>query len=307
MPGPQQRDHRIRRGWRAVPLAALGLAVGWGAVACGDSGSGSAGPDGSTDASGTARFGPEEFGLTLDELAARIEQVEGLIGQCMTAAGFEYVPVDFERVKAGMDADKTAPGLSDEEFVAQYGYGITTQFDKPGREIGLGEQNVAIYEALSPAQQAAYDHTLLGENRDATFALSVEAEDFAGTGGCTRQAVEQSFSPDELDANYLNPGDAVLEQDPRVVAAMADWSDCVAADGFTYAHPDDVETDLKQRLDALTAGADPATLTGPAADALAELQGEELAVAAVATTCEEDIVDPVVEEVETELYGAPQS
>ena len=306
MPGLQRRDHRIRRGWRAVPLATLGLAVGWGAVACGDSGSGSAGPDGSTDASGTARFGPEEFGLTLDELAARIEQVEGLIGQCMTAAGFEYVPVDFERVKAGMDADKTAPGLSDEEFVAQYGYGITTQFDKPGREIGLGEQNVAIYEALSPAEQAAYDHTLLGENRDATFALSVEAEDFAGTGGCTRQAVEQSFSPDELDANYFNPGDAVLEQDPRVVAAMADWSDCVAADGFTYAHPDDVETDLQQRLDALTAGADPASLTGPAADALAELQGEELAVAAVATTCEEDIVDPVVEEVETELYGAPQ-
>jgi hypothetical protein len=281
--------------------------VGWGAVACGDSGSGSAGTGGSTDASGTARFGPEEFGLTLDELAARIEQVEGLIGQCMTAAGFEYVPVDFERVKAGMDADKTAPGLSDEEFVAQYGYGITTQFDKPGREIGLGEQNVAIYEALSPAEQAAYDHTLLGENRDATFALSVEAEDFAGTGGCTRQAVEQSFSPDELDANYLNPGDAVLEQDPRVVAAMTDWSDCVAADGFTYAHPDDVETDLKQRLDALTAGADPAMLTDPAADALAELQGEELAVAAAATTCEEDVVEPVVEEVETELYGAPQS
>jgi hypothetical protein len=281
--------------------------VGWGAVACGDSGSGSAGTGGSTDASGTARFGPEEFGLTLDELAARIEQVEGLIGQCMTAAGFEYVPVDFERVKAGMDADKTAPGLSDEEFVAQYGYGITTQLDKPGREIGLGEQNVAIYEALSPAEQAAYDHTLFGEDRDATFALSVEAEDFAATGGCTRQAVEQSFSPDELDANYLNPGDAVLEQDPRVVAALADWSDCVAADGFTYAHPDDVETDLKQRLDALTAGADPATLTGPAADALAELQGEELAVAAAATTCEEDVVEPVVEEVETELYGAPQS
>ena len=309
MPGLQRTDRRNTRGWRAVPVAALGLAVGWGAVACGG-GSGSANPNGadsSPSASGTARFGPEEFGLTLDELATRIEQVEGLIGQCMADAGFEYVPVDFERVKAGMDADKSAPGLSDEEFVAQYGYGITTQFDKPGREIGLGEQNVASYEALSPAEQAAYDHTLFGENRDATFALSVEAEDFSGTGGCTRQAVEQSFTPAELDANYLNPGDAVLEQDPRVVAAMADWSDCVASDGFTYAHPDDVETDLQQRLDALTAGADPATLTGPAADALAELQGEELALAAVATACEEDVVDPVVEEVETELYGAPQT
>lgn len=307
MPGLQGTDRRNGRGWPAVPLAALGLAVGSVAVACGDGGSSSAGTNGSDGGSGSAQFGTEEFGLTLDELAARIEQVEGLIGQCMTGAGFEYVPVDFERVKAGMDADKTAPGLSDEEFVAQYGYGITTQFDKPGREIGLGEQNVAIYSAMSPAEQAAYDHTLFGEIRDATFALSVEAEDFSGTGGCTRQAVEQSFTPAELDANFLNPGDAVLEQDPRVVAAMADWSDCVAADGFTYAHPDDVETDLKQRLDALTAGADPATLTGPAADALAELQGEELAIAAVATACEEDAVDPVVEEVETELYGAPQT
>jgi len=277
-----------------------------GAVACGG-GSGSGRSGGSGGALGTPRFGPEEFGLTLDELAARIEEVEALIGQCMTDAGFEYVPVDFERVKEGMDADKTAPGLSGEEYIAQYGYGITTQFDEPGREIGLGEQNVAIYEALPPAEQVAYDHVLFGENRDATFALAVEAENFSETGGCTRQAVEQSFTPAELDANYFNPGDAVLEQDERVVAAMAEWSDCVAKDGYDYAHPDDVEKDLEQRLDELAAGADPASLTGSASDALAALQGEELAIAAVATACEEDIVEPVVEQVETELYGAPQN
>jgi hypothetical protein len=81
----------------------------------------------------------------------------------------------------------------------------------------------------------------------------------------------------------------------------------VAKDGYDYAHPDDVEKDLAQRLDALAAGADPASLTGPAAEALAELQGEELAIAAVATACEEDVVEPVVEQVETELYGAPQN
>jgi hypothetical protein len=295
----------------AVLGAALGLAFGAGAAACGGGGGGGGSSNaagGSATTGGAApQYGSEEFGLTLDELATRIEQVEGLIGECMTQAGFEYVPVDFERVKEGMDADKSAPGLSDEEFVAQYGYGITTLFERPGREIGLGEQNIQIYEGLSPAEQTAYNHTLFGDNTDATLALTIEAEDFSQTGGCTRQAVEESFTPDEMSSDYFNPGDALMEQDKRMVAAIAAWTECVAAEGHEYGHPDDVEDDLKQRLDELTQGTSPESLTGAAADELAQLQGEELALAAVSTQCEADHIEPVAEEIEAELYGAPQN
>jgi len=166
----------IQRMRKLSSALALGLAAGMGLAACGG-GSGS----GSAASGGNARFGSEEFGLSMDQLASKVEKVEGLIGDCMTAAGFEYVPVDFARVKEGMDADKSAPGLSDDEFIAQFGFGITTQYDHPGREIGLGEQNVQIYQALSPQEQVAYDHTLFGEDREATFAQSVEAEDFSKT------------------------------------------------------------------------------------------------------------------------------
>ncbi len=164
-----------------------------------------------------------------------------------------------------------------------------------------------IYEALSPEEQAAYDHTLVGENRDATFAQSLEAEDFSRTGGCTRTAVEQVFSPEELTQAYINPADVAIEQDPRVVEALGKWSDCMRAKGFDYAHPDDVAQDLHDRLDAITHGADPRTLTGPDAAALAELQGEELALAPATTTCEEDVLEPVISDVEAEIFGAPQS
>jgi hypothetical protein len=273
-----------------------------GLAACGG-GSGS----GSAASGGNARFGSEEFGLSMDQLASKVEKVEGLMGDCMTAAGFEYVPVDFARVKEGMDSDKSAPGLSDEQFIAQYGFGITTQYDHPGREIGLGEQNIAIYDALTPQEQVAYDHTLFGEDREATFAQSVEAEDFSKTGGCTRQAVEQTFTPAELTQAYINPADVAISQDPRVVEALGKWSDCMRQKGYDYANPDDVEQDLHDRLDAVTHGADPRTLTGSDAAALAELQGEELALAPVSITCEEDTLEPVISKVEAEIFGAPVS
>ena len=61
------------------------------------------------------------------------------------------------------------------------------------------------------------------------------------------------------------------------------------------------------RLAEVTRGADPRTLTGPDAAALAELQGEELVLAPVSIACEEDVLEPVISQVESELFGAPQA
>lgn len=242
----------------------------------------------------------------MDQLAIRIEQIEGLIGDCMRAAGFEYFPVDFVTVRSAMTADKSAPGLSDGEYRAQYGYGVSTQFDKPTVSIGFGEQNTRVFEALAPNDQVAYKRTLYGENPNATFAVALETEDFSGTGGCTRTAVEQVFSPEELTATYLNPGDGVIYQDPRVVAATQAWSECVRAEGYEYNHPDDIEQDIKERFEAITQGQDPTTLTGSALEALTDLQGEERALAQVDFSCAEELWEPVIELVEAEIYGAPQ-
>ena len=281
---------------RAGRLLAWALAISLGATACGGSSASS------RTSSRAPKFGSEEFGLTPTQLATRVEDVETSTGKCMAAAGFEYVPVAFERVRKAMTSDKSAPGLSDEEYINQYGFGVTTQFDKPGREIGLGEQNIRIYENLSTEDQAAYDHALFGENPDATFALTLEAEDFSETGGCTRKAIEQYFKANEFNTSYINPGDVVIDQDPRVIKAIAKWSDCVRTDtGFDYSHPDDIESGLDERLQAITGGVDPTSLTGSAKDALIQLQNEERATAKAAYKCEEQVLQPVIDDVEAEI------
>ncbi|MFT5530553.1 MAG: hypothetical protein ACI91O_000566 [Candidatus Poriferisodalaceae bacterium] len=180
--------------------------------ACGGTTDESVGANGATT---QTRFGAEEFGLNFGQLADRAERVEQLIGDCMAAAGFEYVPLDFSTVRRAMTSDKTALGLNAAEFLNQYGYGISTQPDKPIVSLSRGDPNNRIYDDLPPVDQIAYTRALLGSNEEATLAYAIEAEDFSRTGGCTRSAAEHVFSPSELANAYLNPADALFERDAR--------------------------------------------------------------------------------------------
>jgi hypothetical protein len=301
-------------GDRQVALLAFGLVIGLLLVACGGA---SSPPDTSPVASQGSLPGSEEFGMTQQELVASIEAVEGLIAACMSDAGFEYVPVDYLTVRQAMTSDKSAPGLSDEEYRAAFGYGISTQVenaDAPPQQkgpnsvvqIGLGEQNVEIFKNMSESDQEAYNHSLFGENTDATFAYTLENEDFSETGGCTRAAIEQVFSSEQLSASYYNPGDALIEQDPRVIEAISDWSDCMREEGFDYNNPEEVESDIEDRLEAILDGADVESLSAEAQAVLNELQGEERAIAVRDLECEEEHIEPAVQQVEAELYGGPK-
>ena len=300
---------------RQVALLALGLALVVLVAACDGGSAPTATPSTSVPAASRASLpGTEEFGLSQEDLVRNIEAVESLIAKCMSDAGFEYIAVDYDTVRKGMLADKSLPGVSDEEFIAQFGYGISTLYTglapqhanatSPAK-IGLGEQNIRIFNSLSPADQVAYGRTLFGEHPDATFAVSLEGEDFSRTGGCTRAAIEQVFTSEQLSATYSNPLDALIEQDPRMIAALVEFADCVREAGFSYNHPNEIEPDIKSRLDALTGGAPLEALSDDARAALTELQGEERAIAAAATECEADILEPVQGQIERELYAAP--
>jgi hypothetical protein len=281
-----------RRAERALGCAGVALVVML--SACGGSGS---------DSSKAPEHGDEEFGLTFKELVARVEAVEQRIAECMADAGFEYVANDFDTVRRAMKASQSAPGLSESEFRAEFGFGISTQSNKPIVSLGLGEHNSRIREGLTPDDQVAYDHTLLGEHRDAIFANALEEEDLSRTGGCTREAVQQEFTEKELSTAYINPGDQLVDQDPRVIEAFAKYADCMKDAGLDYPDPSVVEDDIRERFDAITGGEDPATLEGRAAQELAELQDLERRVAEVANRCENKFVDPVTEAVDQEIYG----
>jgi outer membrane murein-binding lipoprotein Lpp len=270
---------------------------------------------GSRATSPAAVPGKEEFGMTMDQLVSHIEAVEASISTCMTEAGFEYIAVDYSTVRRGMVADKSLPGLGAGQFTQQYGYGISTLYTglapqvsdvSTPAKLGLGDQNVRIFQSLSPADQVAYSHTLFGEHPDATFAVALETEDFSRTGGCTRRAIEKVFKPEQFSATYLNPFDALVEQDPRMVAASAKYSDCLRRAGFDYNFEREIEPDLRKRLDSITGGLPVDSLSADARAALVELQGYERALAAVAVDCEARFLDPVANQVERELYAGPQ-
>ena len=252
--------------------------------------------------------GDSEFGLPEAEIAKRVDVVEASIAACMTEAGFEYFPVDYETARIAMDSNSKPSTLTDDEYRAQFGYGITTDFSTVESQavLGMGRRNLDVRSALSATTLLSYERALYGENSDATFVVGLDSEDLSQTGGCTRAAVEANFTADELGTNFVNYQNAEavrVDQDPWVIAAISDWSTCMRDRGFAYSTPDDIDLDLATRLDLVTQGDDPAQLAGPAAAALADLQGEELAIAAADNECDLQFVDAAKTEVELELLG----
>lgn len=259
-------------------------------------------------------LGTEEFGMSPRELVQAIEKTEELIARCMREQGFQYVAADYNTVRAGMTADKKLPGLSEEEFVGRYGFGVSTFYsglppqlssDYSPARVGLGERNVQIFRTLSPADQVAYNRALLGEDLTATFAVSLEVEDLSNTGGCTRKAIEQVFKPDQLKSTHYNPQDAIIRNDIRMKAALGFWRREMKKAGFDYGHPDEIEPDLRNRLRGLTEGGKllVAKMSPDQKAALRKLQDFERAVAIKSFKMQEEVLDPVEERIQKELFS----
>jgi hypothetical protein len=259
-------------------------------------------------------FGAEEFGLTQRQLVQSIEQVEELIAKCMREEGFQYIAADYNTVQAGMKADKAMPGLSEEEFIDKYGFGVATMYTgqppqlttgySPAR-VGLGERNVQIFKGLSPADQIAYNRALLGENIDATLAVGVEIENFSRCGGCTLKAIEQVFKPDQLKPTYYNPQNAFINNDPRMKAALRKFAAEMKKAGFDYTHPDDVEPDIRARLSALTNGGTILVekMSSEQRNELKKLQDYERRVAVKTFKLQDGVLGPVEEQIQQELFS----
>ncbi|NNC43201.1 MAG: hypothetical protein HKO03_08195 [Acidimicrobiia bacterium] len=286
-------------------LVVLLLAVTMVAAACGSSSS----PDTATralDGSAANLPGVQAFGLTDAEFAANVETTEKLISLCMNEAGFEYVPVDVTAFLAVEDWLRADPTKSRLEFKTLWGYGISTRSDFPARDVGLGPQNLRIYADLPPADQAAYDRTLFGDDTDATFAITIDDEDFTSTGGCTKKAIDEVFPEEMRTGTFVNPKDVLVESDPRVQLAEQQWIDCMSEEGYEYLDQDEIIDEYEEQYDIIVGDDDPDELTGTRLDALTELQADEIAVALRDLECQAP-VDEAVRTVEVEIFGAPVS
>ncbi len=257
--------------------------------------------------------GTEEFGLTPRELVQAVEKVEALIAECMREQGFEYVAADYLTVRRGMSADKSLPGMSEEEFIENYGYGVSTMYTGIAPQlaegysptkVGLGERNVQIFLNLSPADHVAYNRALFGDNTGDSFTVGLEIENFSRCGGCTLKAIEQVFEPEQLKATYYNSKDALINNHPLMKSALRVYASEMRDAGFSYNHPDKVEPDFRERLDVITDGGTiPVSEMSPdQLAALKKLQEYERRVAVVDFRLAEEIFDPVEERIEEEMY-----
>jgi hypothetical protein len=249
--------------------------------------------------------GIKEFGFTEEEFSARVEKTQALIAKCMAAAGFEYIPVDVKTIEQAQLRMRKEPGYTRRTYKEKWGLGVTTRFDNPVRDTGMGP-NLQIFKSLSKADKVAYSRTLWGDDPDADFVFTLDEEDFSSTGGCTRKAVSKVFTPVQLKGSYVNPKDVLVDSDPRIVEAHKRWSDCMQRAGYEYEEDqDEIIEEYQKRLEELTEGDDPRTLTGARATALRKLQAQEVAVSLADLECQIKHTDRVYRRVETEVFGQP--
>ena len=289
--------------WRAPAITAATLAVSVVAAACGSGSTPAASGSDTAAIEAELGFGTREFGLTDPEWTKAVESVQAEIAGCMSEAGFEYIPAGVDTVELAMQSIRTEAGMTREEYKQQWGFGKTTRFDNRAKQIELGEQNLAIYDSLSEADQIAYDRTLYGEDSDATFSFQFDEEDFEPVGGCTRKAIEASFTDEQLDPNYVHPKDILVEKDGRVAAAELAWSDCMGEAGYDYEDQDEIIEEYGDRLDELVGDEDPEELSGARLEELKQLQAEEIAAALADYRCSVEHLDQVIRDVEVELFG----
>lgn len=274
---------------RCAVLAAFVLVL----PACGDSEK-----EGGGDLPGT-----KEFGMTEKEFVQHIDDTQSAIAACMREAGFEYVPVDVKTIEAAQARVRTEPGYTRRTFKEKWGLAVTTRFDNPVRATGLGP-NLQIWQGLPAEQRDAWAQTLWGDDWNADFAFTFDEEDFSGTGGCTRTAVEKVFTPKEVRGSYVNPKDVLVDEDPRVIRAQKAWERCMHERGYEYEEDQDaIIEEYQERLEQLLDGDDPATLTGAKAAALRKLQQEEIAVSLADMECQIAETDEVYRQVEFEVFG----
>jgi hypothetical protein len=239
----------------------------------------------------------DQLGFGDEGIVERQSRVEGRIRDCMKAQGFDYVPVDPLAQRAALTGKAR---MSDEEFLEQFGYGISTML---GRGAPQSDPNERLRKSLGAADQAAYDRALFGDNPGLTFAEAIDNDAADELGGCTKRATDAVFGGAAVLSSLQSKFDELEErinQDQRMVRAVEKWSACMAERGFKYEEPEQIDEDMITRFKAIVGQATQQGATVPAdrnapydKGALAALKREEVKAARADLACEEREITPV--------------
>jgi len=250
----------------------------------------------------------EQLGFDQSSLLVRQSRAEARIRDCMKAQGFDYVPIDPVAQRAQLIGSTSGPDAE-----KQFGYFVSTLWGRGPQQ--QADPNERIRASMGPADQAAYDRALGGDNPGANFNDAFDTGDFTKLGGCRRKAIEAVFGGVQVLSEIqgkLDQLDERIVQDQRMVRATEKWTACMAAAGYHYTDPDAIDVDLQKRLEQIVGPVPGKFATGPPPGqkpqpydhaALAALQRDELATFQADTGCEHKYITPVENTVRAQYEG----
>jgi hypothetical protein len=110
---------------------------------------------------------------------------------------------------------------------------------------------------------------------------------------------------DQIKTSYYNLQNAFINNDLRMKAALRKFVAKMKRSGFDYSHPDEVEPDIRTRLASLTSNGTLLVdkMTPAQLSELKKLQDYERRVAAKTFKLQEDLLAPVEERIQQELFA----
>ncbi len=226
------------------------------------------------------------FGFSGDpeEMEAQMRDQQRLINEqvveCMAAEGFEWIPDDESMMFMGAPTDPEGIEYGSDEWVAKYGFGISTQmfpqevvgpdlvgmdeeiYGGPGEE--YEDPNAEYVNTLTEAETEAYYEALYGSDSGPEIDESMSEEEMDEAfraweathepTGCMNIAQEDIFGGEDF---YLEFGDELedmwerVESDPRIVEANAEIAECMADKGLDFTSLEDANEEIWSRVEPL--------------------------------------------------------
>ncbi|MGQ0848001.1 MAG: hypothetical protein ACT4OP_02560 [Actinomycetota bacterium] len=212
-----------------------------------------------------------------------------LIAECMAQRGFEWVPPD------GMVGHIPAYNLSPADFTRLYGYGVATAVTE--ELFDPVEPPQPTFDQLTPAEQQAYDWALYGhpKNQEEVRDTSGRLLAIIQPDSCIVQADEKLLGPQRERVFMLEQTEGIAaevarlaEQDPRLLDVQKVWQGCMSDAGYQFSTRNEIVEALHAEVNGLglESGLFSSRIDPTLAEALAELQERELAIASADRTCD---------------------
>lgn len=262
---------------------------------------------------------PEEWER---EEAERQREVEEVVAACMGEEGFEYLPAVFD---GGTSMVVEDDDWGNEEWTAQYGYGVTTDPWMDEQPVEPEEEwvdpNQDYVDSMSALEQEAYFEALHGPTTIDEDWVEGDPEpeynwEEAGCYGRAQNEVYEESDPasqmwqDPAFAEFFAATEKLYEdtqRDPRVAELNAEWVECMDEAGTTgVTSPDTAQEAIWEEYNRMYEEADAQIdwenldweSLGENADpvrelmdeaGLAELREREIAMAVADLACKEEL------------------